>query len=119
MPGDEDQLIVRRPGRAPLQVMLDLGRLAVLVGAEEADVQVEARILEVVRVAAVEGDLLFGGEDQADIGVFLEAVEVVLAALVERDDVAAQPGLVQRFLLDVGHDAAAGQERLPGRTCPA
>ena len=63
---------------APLQVVLDLGRLVVLVDAEEADVEVVARILEVVRVAAEEGDLLLRGEDQADVGVLLEAVEVVL-----------------------------------------
>ena len=34
--------------RAPLQVVLDLGGLAVLVGAEEADVEVVAGVLEVV-----------------------------------------------------------------------
>ena len=79
-----------RAGLAPLQVVLDLGRLAVLVDAEEADVEVVARILEVVRIAAEEGDLLLRGEDQAHVGVLLEAIEVILAALVERDDVAAQ-----------------------------
>ena len=62
-----------RAVRAPLQVVLDLGRLAVLVDAEEADVEVVARVLEVVRVAAEEGDLLLGGEDEADVGVLLEA----------------------------------------------
>ena len=52
------------------------------------------------------------GEDEADVGVFLVAIEVILAALVERDHVAAQAGLVERFLLDGGHDGPAGGERL-------
>ena len=97
---------------APFQVMLDLGRLVVLVDAEEADVEIVARILEVVRVAAVKGDLLLRGEDQPDVGVLFEAIKVILPALVERDHVAAQAGLVERFLLDLGHDGAAGREGL-------
>ena len=71
MAGDEDQLVVRDAVLAPLQIVLDLGRLVVLVDAEEADVEVEARVLEVVRVAAEEGDLLLGREDEADVGVLL------------------------------------------------
>ena len=76
--GDEHQLAVLRPGLAPFEVVLELGRLVVLVDAEEADVEVVARVLEVVRVAAEEGDLLLGGEDEADVGVLLEPVEVIL-----------------------------------------
>ena len=90
--------------------MLDLGWLAVFVGAKEADIEIEARILEVIRVAAVEGGLLLGREDQAHIGILLEAVKVILAALVERDDIAAQACLVERFLLQFRHHAATGEE---------
>ena len=54
------------------------GGLAVLVGAEEADVEVVAGELEVVGVAAEEGDGELGGEDEADVGVFLVGVEVIL-----------------------------------------
>ena len=71
--GDEDEFVLLAAVRAPLQVVLDLDRLVVLVDAEEADVEVVARVLEVVRVAAEEGDLLLGGEDEADVGVLLEA----------------------------------------------
>ena len=96
MAGDEDQFVVAGPVLAPFQVVLDLGRLVVLVDAEEADVEVVARILEVVGIAAEEGDLLLRGEDQADVGVLLVAIEVILAALVEGDDVAAAgSGLVR------------------------
>ena len=56
-------------------------RLAVLVGADERDVQVVAGELEVVGVAAEEGDVELGGEDEPDVGVLLVEVEVVLASL--------------------------------------
>ena len=100
MAGDEDELAVLRARRAPLEVMLGVGGLAVLVGAEEADVEVVAGILEVVGIAAEEGDVELGREDEPDVGVLLVRVEVVLPALIERDHVAAQAGLVVRFLLD-------------------
>ena len=113
--GDEDQLAVGRPGRRPLQVVLDLGRLAVLIDAEEADVEVVAGILEIVRIAAEEGGVLLGGEDQPHVGVLLVAVEMVQPAVVERDHVAPQAGLLDRFLLDRVHDRAAGLFRLGQR----
>ena len=113
--GDEDQLAVGRPARRPLQVVLDLGRLAVLINAEEADVEVIAGIFEIVRIAAEEGDVLFGREDQADVGVFLVAIEMVLTAVVKRDDIAPQARLLRRFLLDGVHDRAAGLFRLGQR----
>lgn len=83
------------------------GRLAVFVDAKERHVEVVVRELEVVGVAAKEGDVLLGGEDQADVSVFFVAVEVVLAALEERDHVAAEAGFVRLFFFDgVGHRAA-------------
>ena len=103
------------PAVRPLEIMLDLGRLAVLIDAEEADVEVVAGILEVVGIAAEEGGGLLGGEDQPHVGVFLVAVEMVQAAVVERDHVAPQTGLLGRFLLDRVHDRAAGLFRLGRR----
>ena len=67
------------PCGAHCKIVLDLGRLAVLVNAEEADVEVVAGILEVVRIAAEEGDRLLRGEDQPHVGIFLVAIEVVRA----------------------------------------
>jgi hypothetical protein len=52
------------------------GRLAVFVSTEETDVEVEPWIFEIIRVAAIKGDLLFGGENQAHVGVFPVAVKV-------------------------------------------
>ena len=108
MARDEDELAILGAVLAPLQVMRRPGGLAVLVGPEEADVEVVAGILEVVRIAAEKRRGEFGGEDQADVGVFLEGVEMVLPALIERDHVAAQAGLVGRFLLDLGHRLPPG-----------
>ena len=108
VPGDEDEVAVLRTGGAPLQVMSGPRGLAVLVGAEEADVEVVARVLEVVGVAAEEGDGELGGEDEPDVGVFLEGVEVVAAAVVERDDVAPKTRLVRRLLLDRRHRSSLG-----------
>ena len=39
---------------------------------------------------------------------------MILAALVQRNDVAAQAGLVGRFLLDLRHHGATGDKRLLG-----
>ena len=94
MAGDEDQLSVLGARLAPFQIMLDLGRFAVFVDAEEADVQIVARILEIVRIAAEKGDLLLRREDQPHVGVVFVRVEVIQPALVERDHVAPQAGLV-------------------------
>ena len=108
--GNENQFTVAGAGLAPLEVMRRLGGLAVLVGAEQADVEVEPGVFEVVRVAAVEGDLFFRSEDEADVRIFLVAVEVILAALVERDHFAAEAGLVEGLLFKSGHGRAAGFE---------
>ena len=83
MSGNENQFVLAGAGLAPVQVMLNLRRLAVFVGAEKADIQIVAREFEVVRVAAEEGDLLFRREDQPHIGVLFEAIKVILAALVQ------------------------------------
>ena len=101
---DEGQFAIRRPFRVPLQEILGLRRLAILVGAEDADIEIEARILEVVRIAAVKGDLLLGREDEPDIVVTFVAIQIVDAALVERDHVGAKTSLVFALLLDLGDD---------------
>src|SRR5262249_38370895 len=84
----EDQLTVLNAGGTPLQVIFDPGRLAVFVDAEEAYIEVITRILEVVGVAPIKGDLLLRREDQPNVGVFLESIEMILAALVQGNDVA-------------------------------
>src|SRR5207249_2001294 len=70
----------------------ELRRLAVLVDAHERDVEVIARELEVVGVAAEERDGELGREDEPHVLPALVLVERVLAAVVEGDDVAAHGG---------------------------
>ena len=112
MTGNEDQLVFLCAGFAPFQIVLEPGRLAVFIDTEKAHIEVEARVFEIVGIAAVEGDLLLRREDQADIGVFLVAIKMILPALVKRDHVTAQTGLIERLFFDFGHDLAPGQRRL-------
>src|SRR5260370_308290 len=50
--GHEDQRVFLRAVTAPFEEVLDVGGLAVLIGAEESEIEVVARVLEVVHVAA-------------------------------------------------------------------
>src|ERR1043165_5460919 len=104
MAGHETQTAFLGPRLAPLEIVLNFRRLPVLVRAEKTDVQVEPRILKVVRVAAIESDLLLGREDDTPVRVALEPVEGIAAALIQRDHVATLAGLVLGFLLDRRHD---------------
>ena len=89
--------------------MCRLNGLVVFVDAEKADIEVVAGEFEIVRVAAVEGDLGFRGEDETNVGVAFEAVEVIRAALVEGYDVATEAGFIARFFFDFGDDLTAGE----------
>src|SRR5262245_45324309 len=103
MAGDEYKIAFARPLRAPFEKVLDLCGLAVLVDAKEAEIQTETRILEVVRVAAECGDAMLRGHDQSHVRVLLVAVQMIQPAMIECDDVAAQPSLLLRFLLNLRH----------------
>src|SRR5690349_24070855 len=90
MAADEDQLARLRAGPAEPEEILRLRRPAVLVGAKQGDVEVVAREVEVVRIAAEERDRLFRDKDQADILEAVIPVEMVAAAVIEIDHVAAR-----------------------------
>ena len=91
MAGDEHQVARVDALCAPGQVVLGLPGLALVPDAEEGAVEVVARELEVVGVAAEEGDPLLGREDQAHVGEALVAVQVVLRAAVQGHDLAVEP----------------------------
>ena len=63
----EGQFAITRPIRVPLQEMLDLRRLAVFINAKKANIQIVARVFEIIRVAAEKSHLLLGREDQSHI----------------------------------------------------
>ena len=56
--------------------MLDLRRLAVFVSAENADIEIEAGIFEIVRIAAVKGDLLLRREDEPHVVVAFVTIKM-------------------------------------------
>ena len=101
VPGHEGEVAGLETGAGPLEEVLGLVGLAVLVDAEEGEVQVVAREGEVVGVAAEEGDLHLRREDQAHVGVLLVAVDPVLAALVEGHVLAGEATLLLHGLLDL------------------
>ena len=67
----EHQIVLLQARRIPLQIVRHFGRLAVLVDAEEADVEIVAGILEIVGVAAEEGDVLLGAKTSRTSVYFL------------------------------------------------
>ena len=107
MTGDEGQLAFPRARRRPLEVVLRARRSIVLVGADETDVEVVAREVEIVGVAAEERDGELWREHHAHVLEALVLVQVVDAAVVQRHHVAAHLRVVSRaFLLDPGHRRA-------------
>ncbi len=109
MAGDESEFTVGGAVGGPLEEVGRLDGPVVFVDAEKCHIEAVAGVFEIIGIAAVERDLLFGGEDEADVGVAFEAVEVVGAALVEGDDIAAEAGFLAGFLFDLGDDFAAGE----------
>jgi hypothetical protein len=99
---------------APLEVVGRGGGVAVLVGAEESDIEVVAREGEVIGVAAKEGDGILGSEDQPQIGVLLVAVEIEALAGVELDDGAGVAGFIGAGFLDAGDGGVALLQGLGG-----
>src|ERR1700731_4570494 len=87
--------------------MIDLGRLPVLVGPKNTNIEVVARILKIIRVASVKCNLLFGRKDETDIVVSFVAIEVVNGALIKRDHIGAKASLVFTFLFDRGDGRVA------------
>ena len=115
MAADESEFAIARTFGVPFQKMLGLGRLSIFVGAEDADIEIEARILEVIGIAAVERRLLLGREDDPHIVVAFVAIQIVNAALIERDHIGAQPGRVLALFLDRGDGRTARLPRIIGR----
>ena len=101
-----------RPRPAPGQVVFR-PRACRPRGAEEADVEVVAGVLEVVRVAAEEGDVALWREDQPDVRVFLGPIQVVAGALESVTTSLPQARTLLRLLLDVFMTAAGPLARRP------
>src|SRR5437773_3305967 len=114
MTRDEHQIPVCGALWVPFQVIRALDRLAVFVDPEQREVEVVARIREVVRIASEESSLVLGSENQPHVRVLLVAVEPVFTALIERDHVGPQAGLLQALAFDVGYRFLSDRELVSG-----
>src|SRR5207248_9466630 len=99
MTADESEFAIGRTFRIPFRKRLGPGGLAILVGAKDADIEIETRVLEVIGIAAIESRLLLGREDDPHIVVAFVAIQIVNATLVKRDHIGAEPGRVFALLL--------------------
>ena len=88
--------------------MLDLGGLPVFISPENANIEIEAGIFEIVRIAAVKSHLLLGRENNPDVVVTFVTIKMISAALIKRDDVRAQTGFVFAFFFDLRNRVLAG-----------
>ena len=60
MAGNKDQIAVFRAGLRPLEIVRDFHRLIVFINSHQRHIEIEARKIEVVGVAAKEGRLKLG-----------------------------------------------------------
>src|SRR6202044_3536592 len=87
----EGHLARQRLALAKMEIpILGIKRLAILVDAQEADIQSIARGLEIIWIAAEIGDRILGREDDADILITPIFIEIVPAAAEQRLDIATQ-----------------------------
>src|SRR5947207_15752147 len=81
--------------------MLNPRRLPIFINPENADIEIEAGIFEIVRIAAVKSHLLLGHENNPDVVVTFVTIKMISAALRKRDDVRAQTGFIFAFFFDL------------------
>src|SRR6185503_5043558 len=110
MSGYEYEASFLRARRGPLEIVLRLDGLIVLVNTDQRHVDVEAREVEVVRVAAEKCGLKLWNKNEANVGVLLVTIKIVLTTLVERDHVRPHSSRFQRFRFDRGALRASGCE---------
>ena len=81
--------------------MLDFCGLPVFISPENADIEIETGIFEIVRIAAVKSHLLLWRENYPDVVVTFVTVKMIEPALIKRNDIGAQAGFVFAFLFDL------------------
>src|SRR6185369_5841052 len=100
--GHENKVAFLDARGGPLEVILRMYWLTIFVNTHEGHVDIEAREIEVIRIAAEKRGLEFRHEHETNVRVFLVTIEIVLSALVKRDDVRPQPGGFRRLRFDRG-----------------
>src|SRR6185369_14343986 len=96
----ENKIAFLDAGGGPLEVMLRFYWLTVFVNANERHVDVEAREVEVVRIAAEERGLKLRHEHETNVCVLLVTIEIVLSTLVKRNDIRVKSGGFGRLRFD-------------------
>ena len=115
MSRDENQIAIFDSYFRPLQIIVEMNRLVVLVDPEESDVEVIARVGEIVGIAAKKCRGKFRRKHQAHIGVLLVFVEVVYRARVQCDHVAAQARRRGTVFFDGAHSGTLCLSGVGGR----
>src|ERR1039458_6192719 len=103
MTGNENEVALALACRREFKIILHLDGLAVFISAKQADVEVIARVFKVIRVAAIESNLLFRREYDPHVGIALVTVELIRATFPKRDHIRKQAGAVERFLFNFGN----------------
>ena len=84
------QISIFRPVCAPVQVVRGGYGLVVGVRPQQADIEIEAGEVEIVRIAAELRGRKLRREHQTHVGIALVAVQIVDPAVVQRNQIAAQ-----------------------------
>ena len=115
--GDEDEVAVLRRARVPLEMLRCDDRPAVLVEPQKREIEVVAREVKVVGVAAKKRGLHLGRKDEPHVGIFAVGVELVLTAVIERDHLAAVDGIaaLASLLLQIGNRPIARAHKVGPR----
>src|SRR5205823_14344179 len=87
----------------------------VFINAKDANVQIVAGILKVIRVSTEKSHLLLRRENEPHVIVAFVSIQMISAALVERNDVGAQPGFLFAFLFNRSDDSVARSGSLVAR----
>src|SRR5882724_3321785 len=108
MAGNENQLSITHAGFGPLEIIFNLERLTVLINSHQRHVDIEAREVEVIGIAAEECGLKLRHKHYANVVVAFVAIQIVLTTLIESYYIAMQTGCLIRFGLDRTNSSAAG-----------
>src|SRR5437588_13045753 len=81
--------------------MLDPRRLPIFINPENTDIEIEAGIFEIVRIAAVKSHLLLWRENYPDVVVTFVTIKMIEPALIKRNDIGSHARVDFAFLFDL------------------
>src|SRR5580704_119923 len=108
MSRNEDEVAIFHAVARPLKIVIEVRRFVIFVDSKKSDVEIVARVGEIIGIASEEGDVEFRREHQTDIGVLLVLVEVINLARIENHYITAQSGRSGAVFFDLRHGGALG-----------